>query len=213
VPDWEDDAVPISALEHYAYCPRQCALIHVEQTYDENIFTLRGNALHERVDTPGGETSDGLRKERALPVWSRRHGLTGKVDLVEYPGGTPYPVDYKNGPRRAKRPDELQLCAYALCLEEMTGLPVPRGAIYHGGSKRRREVAFDDALRAETVATLAAVRQTLSASRLPPPVSDERCRHCSLKEACLPELPRLASKIDGLLGDLFEPVEPLPGED
>jgi CRISPR-associated exonuclease Cas4 len=206
VPDWEDNAVPISALEHFAYCPRQCALIHVEQTYDENLFTLRGNALHERVDLPGGQTTNGIRQERALPVWSSRLGLIGKVDLVEYLDGTPFPIDYKNGPRRAHRPDDLQLCAYALCLEEMTGLPVRKGAIYHNGSRRRREVLFDESLRTDTLTTLAAVRQLLSTPDLPPPATDERCRHCSLREACLPELAQTEDRVAKALATLFEPA-------
>src|SRR2546430_686008 len=129
---WPDsDLVLISALEHWSYCPRQCALIHVEQTFDENLYTLRGRNAHERVDQPEGELREGVRVERAVPLWSDRLGLVGKSDVVEFHGADPFPVEYKHGPRRKKEHDDLQLCAQALCLEEMTGRSVPRGAIYH----------------------------------------------------------------------------------
>src|SRR3970040_818180 len=95
--DKADDPIMISALEHWSYCPRQCALIHLEQTFDENLYTLRGRMLHERTDEPVGEFQDGVRVERALPLWSKRLGLVGKADVVEFHGETPYPVEYKHG--------------------------------------------------------------------------------------------------------------------
>src|SRR5438552_3319316 len=116
-----DNPIMISALEHYSYCPRQCALIHQEQTFSENLYTLRGRAVHEQVDEPEAVVEKGVRVERALPLWSNRLGLVGKADVVEFRGETPYPVEYKHGPPREKEHDELQLCAQALCLEEMTG--------------------------------------------------------------------------------------------
>jgi CRISPR-associated exonuclease Cas4 len=176
----------ISALEHYSYCPRQCALIHLEQTFDENLYTLRGRQAHERVDLPEGETAEGIRVERALPLWSDRLGLVGRADAVEFRGETPYPVEYKHGPRRQWGHDDLQLCAQALCLEEMMGRPVPRGAVYHHSSRRRREVLFDAALRLRVEEVVAEIRLLLRQDKLPPPVNDSRCRHCSLKESCLP---------------------------
>ncbi len=127
----EYDPIMISALEHYSYCPRQCSLIHVEQTFDENIYTMRGQALHRRVDEVKSEYQEGVRIERALPLWSHRLGLIGKADVVEFHGKTPYPVEYKHGPRRKKEHDDLQLCAQAICLEEMTGEEAPKGAIFH----------------------------------------------------------------------------------
>ena len=140
-PSWDDaDLVMVSALEHWSYCPRQCALIHVEQTFDENLYTLRGRMLHERVDVPEAEQREGVRIERALPLWSDRLGLVGKADVVEFHGDAPYPVEYKHGPRQHWGHDDLQLCAQALCLEDMTGQPVPAGAIYHHSSRRRREL-------------------------------------------------------------------------
>ena len=184
----EGELVMISSLEHWSYCPRQCALIHLEQTFDENLYTLRGRILHNRVDVPIGEIQDGMRVERALPLWSNRLGLVGKADVVEFHGDTPYPVEYKRGPRRQWGHDDLQLCAQALCLEEMTGKEVPRGAVYHHGSRRRREVILDETLRAQVVEAVGAVRRLLAEWRLPPPVNDARCLHCSLQYSCLPSV-------------------------
>ena len=178
--------VLLSALEHYGYCPRQCALIHREQTYDENIFTLQGNAVHERVDRPGANTAGEVRSEYAVPLWSESLGAIGKADLVEYQGNVPYPVEYKHGPSRRGTPAELQLCAQAMCLEEMLKVEVPKGAIYHHSSRQRREVVFTDDLRKAVVQAIAEVRSILSQDSLPPAVADSRCKNCSLIESCLP---------------------------
>jgi len=187
------ERIMISAIEHYAYCPRQCALIHVEDAYDENVYTLRGNRTHRRVDTPESEKrhrrGQHIRIERALPLYSDRLGLTGRADVVEFsgPADTPCPVEYKTGKKREHRPARLQLCAQALCLEEMTGQAVPEGALYHAGSRQREAVAFTDALRAATEEAVREVRDLLAAGRVPPPVNDARCPPCSLQDACLPE--------------------------
>jgi CRISPR-associated exonuclease Cas4 len=185
------DPLPLSALQHWCYCPRQCALIHVEQVFAENLYTLRGQAVHREVDRPGVETRAGLRVERALPVWSERLGLSGKADAVEFEiDGTPYPVEYKAG-NRAKASwiaacDDLQLAAQALCLEEMTGRPVPAGALFYAKSKRRREVRIDAALRRRVEEAAAAVRALVDSAALPAPMGDERCDKCSLKDICQP---------------------------
>ena len=114
------EQVMVSALQHYVYCTRQCALIHVDGAWQENIFTMRGRRAHESVDIPDGMIRDGIRVERAVPIWSDRIGLVGRADVVEFlPDGTPYPVEHKVGPRKYRRADEVQLCAQALCLEEM----------------------------------------------------------------------------------------------
>ena len=188
-PAWsDDDLIMISALEHYSYCPRQCALIHQEQTYDENLYTLRGRAVHKQVDEPEHTVEAGVRVERALALWSYRFGLTGRADVVEFHGVTPYPVEYKHGPRRQKEHDDLQLCAQALCLEEMTGQEVPEGAIFHHSSRRRRVVHFTPALREKVAQTVAAIRHMAAAPTLPPAFNDARCTHCSLRDACLPSV-------------------------
>lgn len=176
----------ISALEHYSYCPRQCALIHVEQTFDENLFTLRGRREHKRVDEPMREQRRGVKVERALPLWSARLGLVGRADVVEYEEGIPYPVEYKYGRKRLHDHAEIQLCAQALCLEEMSGNPVPKGALFFTASHRREEVAFTSELRLSVEQMIEAVRLMLRKEQVPPPVYDARCRHCSLKPACLP---------------------------
>ena len=193
----------ISALEHYSYCPRQCALIHIEQTFDENLYTLRGRAVHERVDEPESELRDGVRIERAVPLWSKRLGLIGKADVVEFHGDTPYPVEYKHGKKREREHDDLQVCAQAICLEEMTGKSVPRGAIFHHSSRRRREVQFDDALRLRVSETITAIRAMFSQRKLPPPVNDKRCERCSLQESCLPDVVDERSRAQRVLRGLF----------
>lgn len=187
------EPIPISALQHWCYCPRQCALIHVDQVFAENLHTLRGQTVHRQVDSPGVETRAGLRVERALPVWHDCLGLIGKCDVVEFEAdGTPHPVEYKVG-NRAKAAwiaacDDLQLAAQALCLEEMTGKPVAAGALYYAGSKRRREVRIDASLRARVEDAAAAVRTMFEAGGLPPPVNDARCAKCSLADICQPTL-------------------------
>ena len=123
--------VPISALQHYVYCPRQCALIHVEQTFDDSVFTQRGQQLHERAHEASSETVDGVRVERAVPLWSERLGLVGVADVVEFDGPVVRPVEYKAGRRKPGRHDDVQVCAQALCLEEMLGI-THAAAVYFG---------------------------------------------------------------------------------
>lgn len=205
-PGWrEDDLVLISALEHWSYCPRQCALIHLEQTYDENLFTLRGNRAHRIAHEESGETSDGVRVVRGLPLWSNRLGLIGKADIVEWHGDTPYPVEYKSGKRRDWGHEALQLCAQAICLEEMLGLPVPGGAIYYHASRRRREVVFTDEERAAVATATAEIRAMLQGDRLPFAPDDTRCPNCSLHDACLPGLAAHPARIRGSYAELFRP--------
>lgn len=189
----ESDPLPISALQHWAYCPRQCGLIHLEQAFDDNLHTLRGQAVHAITDKPGVEVHKGLRIERALPLWHDELGLIGKADVVEFePDGRPYPVEYKHGARHKLAAiaacDDVQLAAQALCLEAMTGRAAPEGALYYASSKRRRVVVIDDALRAQVSDHAAAVRAMLTTGRLPPPTTDTaRCKGCSLRDRCQPE--------------------------
>ncbi|MDX1612117.1 MAG: CRISPR-associated protein Cas4 [Candidatus Thermoplasmatota archaeon] len=181
--------VPISALQHYRYCPRQCALIHVEQTFDENLYTLRGHRAHERVDEPGSRIEGEGRVQYALPIWSDKLAIVGRADVVEFPSSGPlHPVEHKVGRRKARRADEVQLCAQALCLEEMFGVEIPCGALYYNASQRRRTVEFNEALRILTHDTIADVRDLLERLHVPPPVDDERCPPCSLIDSCLPSV-------------------------
>lgn len=204
-----DDPIMISALQHYSYCPRQCALIHMEQMFAENVHTLRGRFEHERVDSLKHEVSAGVRVEYGLPVWNRRLGLTGKCDVVEFhPDGSVYPVEYKHGKRKRWINDDLQLAAQAMCLEEALGGPVPKGAIYHQQSRRRREVVIDETLRQTVEAAAREIRQLLASDQLPPPVDDaRRCPECSLRDICQPELARASNKLVALRANLFEPEE------
>ena len=192
----DPDPIPLSALQHWHYCPRQCGLIHLEQVFDENVHTLRGQAVHSKVDKPGVETAKGVRVERAMPLWHDVLGLVGKADVVEFlAGGIPYPVEYKHGSRNKATDiaacDDIQLAGQALCLEHMLGKPVQEGALYYASSKRRRVVPITDALR-ENVARIAeAIRQMLATAVLPPVLLAEqaakRCKACSLIDRCQPQ--------------------------
>jgi len=189
------DSEPImtSALAQYAYCPRRCALIHLEHEFEENVFTIRGRLVHEQVDEPTVEVEGDVRIERSVPLWSNRLGLVGKADVVEFlRDGTPYPVEYKSG-RRLKgarrdlrRASDIQLCAQALCLEEMLSRAVPRGAVFHHASRRRREVEFTQDLRVAAEQAVRGVRALLASATLPPPLADARCPKCSLIDVCMP---------------------------
>lgn len=202
------DLIMLSALQHWSYCPRQCALIHLEQAFDDNVHTMRGNAAHERVDEAGFETFEGVRSERALPVWSDRLGLIGKCDVVEFhPDGRIYPVEYKHGQKRVMTHDDIQLVAQALCLEEMTGKVITHGAIYHHGSRRRREVAITPALRQLVEDTVAAIRAMLASGNLPPPADDARCKECSLNDICQPHALGERGKLQRLQAGLFSEVD------
>lgn len=180
--------VPISALEHHEYCPRQCALIYVDGLWGENAFTVAGDRAHRRVDSGASRTERGRRVLRSIPLWSESLGLSGRADAVEvHPDGRVIPVEYKSGVRHGRAAD-LQLCAEALCLEEMLQVPVPEGYVWYGAWRRRWFVSIDDELRRATVETVAAVRELLLADQLPEAPADERCRTCQLEPQCLPEV-------------------------
>lgn len=199
-----DIDVLISAIEHYSYCPRQCALIHVEQIYDDNVYTVRGTLAHERVDSGVATTNGDVRTKRNVPVWSERLHIRGIADLVEFRPDGPYPVEYKVGKRRGSHAD-LQLCAQALCLEEMLDSAVPRGAIYSHRERRRYEVEIDAELRQQTITAIEDIRALLQSQHLPPVLNDARCRRCSLKDACLPHVVGEPARLRGLQGALFQP--------
>jgi CRISPR-associated exonuclease Cas4 len=182
------EMVSISALNQYVFCPRRCALTHVEGMWADNEHTVIGSLLHDRADEPGHETDDGVTLLRSLPLYSKRRGLTGKADIVERRDGELIPVEYKKGKRRRFDNDDIQLCAQALCLEEMFATKVARGFIYHATSRRRREVTFDERLREKTERTIVAVREMLATGRVPAAELKPRCDGCSLREICMPEL-------------------------
>jgi len=208
----ELDPIPLSALQHWLYCPRQCGLIHLEQVFDDNVHTLRGQAVHARTDRPGVETAKGVRVERALPLWHDELGLIGKSDVVEFlPDGTPYPVEYKHGSRHKAADiaacDDLQLAGQAMCLETMTGRAVSEGALYYASSRRRRVVPITPALRVQVAQVAQAIRRMLASGRLPPPLEGEqaahRCKACSLLERCQPQATHAA--LTQARQNLFEP--------
>ena len=189
----ELDAIPISALQHHLYCPRQCALIHLEQLWAENTQTAQGRVLHERVDAGRMQRRAGVRSVSALPLSHAALGLTGVADVVEFhahdDGEQAFPVEYKRGRPKAHRADEVQLCAQALCLEAMLGQPVPHGALFYGQTRRRHDVAFDDVLRALTHETIAAVRAMWDTSTTPhADYQPRRCDACSLIDLCQPRM-------------------------
>ncbi len=187
-----DELVPLSALQHWVVCPRQCCLIHLEQQWAENLATAEGRLLHERVHELGRELRRGVRVVTSMPLRSRALGLVGVADLVELhrmPDGRwrPYPVEFKRGRPKPHEADQVQLCAQAMALEEMFGISVPEGALYYGKQRRRRVVHFDDTLRARTRAVANEVRIALAAGQTPPPIYDKsRCDPCSLIHLCHP---------------------------
>ena len=187
----EADLVPLSALQHYMFCPRQCALIHVEQIWVESGLTAEGRILHERVDEGGVQKRRDVKRVFGLPIRCLRLGLVGKADVVEFHRQAdgrwmPYPVEHKRGRRKQGDWDRVQLCAQALCLEEMLGVSVPEGALFYGKEQRREVVAIGDALRRETEEVAAAVHRMLAEGRTPPPEYAPKCDSCSLVEICLP---------------------------
>ena len=205
----DDDTIAISALQHYSYCPRQCALIHQEQSFTENIHTLRGRRVHEKVDTAGTHDQDGVRTETALPLVSEQLGLSGIADIVEVlKDGTLRPVEYKHGRRKQSEHDDLQVAAQAICLEEMTGKAIPEGIIYHHSSRRRRSVPITPEMRRLVRETTAAARAMLKSGRLPPPLADSaKCKECSLQETCQPALIQALKHHRALAETLFTPED------
>ena len=181
-----DDSLPISGLQHLAFCPRQWALIHLEQAWAENRLTAEGRLLHERADLPGASRRGGLRTVRGLALASARLRLHGRADIVEF-RPEPFPVEYKRGKRKPTDCDLVQLCAQAVCLEEMLRQPVPRGAIFYGEPRRRIDVAFTPELRARTETLAATMHRLYAARETPPAAPAPHCRSCSLADLCLPE--------------------------
>lgn len=197
----EEDLIPLSALQHFLYCPRQCALIHLEQQWAENRQTAEGRLLHDRADTPSVERRHGVRTITAMPLSNLELGITGVADVVECHvgdlGDLPYPVEYKRGRPKKHRADEVQLCAQALCLEAMFGVTVGEGALFYGEPRRREVVVFDDGLRALTLETIRATRAMFVAGKTPlASYEAKRCDNCSLLDLCQPRLLARAGGVD-----------------
>lgn len=198
----EDDLLPISALQHLLFCERQCALIHLEGLWAENRLTIEGKHLHERADSGSGETRGALRTARALPLRSLRLGLTGKADVVEFLTESPdtppqpFPIEYKRGKPKRDDSDRVQLCAQALCLEEMLGVAVPAGALFYGTTRRRLDVAFEDTLRGVVETAASRLHAMISSGVTPRAVREPKCDGCSLVDLCLPDAlgPRRSAK-------------------
>ncbi|MBF0558714.1 MAG: CRISPR-associated protein Cas4 [Nitrospirae bacterium] len=187
-----DDLIMLSALQHFVYCERQCALIHVEQAWSENVFTAEGRIMHEKVDTAKYESRKNVRIEYGVPMRSLRLGLIGKADVVEFhrtDDGTwlPFPVEYKRGKSKADNCDRVQLCAQAICLEEMLDVEIREGTLFYGQTRRREDVVFDRELRMETEDVAEKVHELIVAGITPKPEYSKKCERCSLLELCMPK--------------------------
>lgn len=202
-----DNPIPISALQHYAFCPRQCAYIHIEQLWQDNYLTAKGNQLHERVHSNEAEQRGKLRTERGVQVYSERYGLTGKLDLLEITSGSKQltPVEYKRGKPKTDDCDRIQLCAQVLCLEEMRDVVIHRAALWYWQVRKREWVDVDKALRTLTVDTIQATRKLLDDGSIPPAVYSPSCKGCSFfGDTCQP---RKTDHSRRYVRDIFEDEE------
>jgi len=220
----EDDLLPLSALQHLLFCERQCALIHVEQQWDENLYTAEGRIMHERVDTGRSESRGKVRIASGLPLRSLRLGLVGKADIVEFhldegkaapkgkgvKGWRPFPVEYKRGRPKKEAWDKVQLCAQAMCLEEMLGVEVPGGALFYGKTRRRVDVVFDQDLRRETEAAAVRLHALITCGTTPPARYDEKCENCSFVSSCLPRVSTGRRSVSRYLAEMMREQEAEP---
>ncbi|MDN3515398.1 MAG: CRISPR-associated protein Cas4 [Candidatus Brocadia sp.] len=193
-----DDLVMLSALNHYLYCPRRCALIHIEQLWSENLFTAEGRIMHDKVDTANREVRGKVRIDYGVPLRSLKLGLIGKADVVEFHRKddgtwTPFPVEYKRGKPKMDNCDRVQLCAQAICLEEMLNVKIMEGALFYGQTRRREDVVFDDTLRTETESAARKVHEIIEAGITPKAEYSKKCKLCSLLNICLPKVSSKAS--------------------
>jgi len=215
----QDDLIPISALQHMVFCERQAALIHIEGLWEENVLTVEGEQMHERVHGQDVETTHDTRTVRGLKIRSLRLGLIGVTDVVEFhhtdtPGQgaaldgdlglwQPYVVEYKHGKPKIDRSDEVQLCAQVICLEEMLGVSIEESAFFYGKPRRRQAAVIDADLRKETENVAARVHQLLQSGKTPPPDYSGKCRQCSLIDRCLPKTAGAPKKVQRYINSLF----------
>ncbi len=213
---FEVDFIPISALQHYAFCERQCALIHIEQVWAENILTTQGKLLHEKVDTGQSEQRKDLFIARSLRIRSNSLGLSGIADVVEFFRSQqgvslsgreglwqPCPIEYKRGQKKSTNIDRIQLCAQVICLEEMFGLTISKGALYYAQPNRREWVQMNDAIRTETATVAKYVHELIHSGRTPLPIFEKKCRNCSLMDLCQPNSD--SNRADHYFKSLFKP--------
>lgn len=215
----EEDLLPISGLQHLAYCPRQFALIHIEQVWAENLFTAEGQLLHRRTDRNEHESRGGIHIARALRLRSLGLGLSGIADVVEFyraderegielPGKPgrwqPFPVEYKRGRPKKGDMDQVQLCAQAICLEEMLGTRIPNGALFYGKTRRRKAVTFDEALRTRTAELTERMHAIRQFGQTPPAEEGPMCEQCSLRSLCLPQSGHYQRRVRRYLDELFD---------
>lgn len=193
----EDDLLMLSSLQHFMYCERQCALIHIEQIWSENLFTAEGRIMHDKADSNKFESRGNVRIDYSVPLRSLRLGLVGKADVVEFhkqgDKWIPFPVEYKRGKPKMDDCDKVQLCAQAICLEEMLNVEIPEGALFYGQTHHRHDVIFDKALRTETEDAAKKVHELIESGLTPKAEYSKKCKKCSLLEVCLPKVSKKAS--------------------
>ena len=192
-----DDLIFLSALNHYLYCPRRCALIHIEQLWSENLFTAEGRIMHDKADSNKFESRGNVRIDYSVPLRSLRLGLVGKADVVEFHKHgdmwIPFPVEYKRGKPKMDDCDKVQLCAQAICLEDMLNIEIREGALFYGQTRRREDVVFDKTLRMETEDTAKKVHELIESGITPRAEYSKKCKLCSLLNICLPKANSKAS--------------------
>ncbi|MBU4143128.1 CRISPR-associated protein Cas4 [Patescibacteria group bacterium] len=204
-----DDLLPLSALQHIVFCERQCALIYTEQVWAENRLTVEGRIIHERVHDESRESRGDIRIDYGVSLRSLRLGLIGKADVVEFHRQSdgswrPFPVEYKRGKPKADDCDKVQLCAQAICLEEMLSVAIPEGALFYGQTRHRLDVAFDEDLLRKTEEAARKAHDLVASGRTPPPVYEKRCESCSLLTECLPKTIQKRRSVKNYLTRMLE---------
>ncbi|MDP1992165.1 MAG: CRISPR-associated protein Cas4 [Syntrophales bacterium] len=204
-----EDLIQLSALQHMVFCERQCALIHIEQTWTESGRTAEGRIMHERVHDESRESRGDVRIDYGVSLRSLRLGLIGKADVVEFHrrlngSWLPFPVEYKRGKPKADDCDKVQLCAQTICLEEMLFVAIPQGALFYGQTRHRLDVFFDEALRRETEETASRAHDLITSGQTPPPVYEKRCESCSLMAECLPKTLQKRRSVKSYLARIIE---------
>ena len=205
----EDDLIQLSALQHYDFCSRQCALINIEQVWSENLLTAEGRIMHEHVHEEGDESRGDVRIERGVALRSLNLGLIGKADVIEYHRSDDgswqaYPVEYKRGKPKPDDSDKVQLCAQAICLEEMLNVQIPAGALFYGKTRRRLDVDFDEVLRRETQDVAQKTHELIELGQTPKPVYAKRCESCSLLAECMPKTIQKKRSVESYLKRILD---------